>query len=182
MEQSTSLIGTIENTTAIDRVAERVQPPVRAALDANPAVADFLQGAWLGHPLHAALTDVPVGAWTAGLVLDALELRGGQEGRGDAVHAIGLVAALGAAATGLADLSRIDDDKARRVGTLHGMLNTVVAGLFGASLLARARDHRGAGIALSSVGYGILLFSAWLGGELTYRQDGAAQDGAAAGA
>ena len=24
----------------------------------------FLNGTWAGHPLHPALTDVPIGAWT----------------------------------------------------------------------------------------------------------------------
>ena len=33
-------------------------------------VKDFLNGTWLGHPLHAVLTDVPIGAFTLALVLD----------------------------------------------------------------------------------------------------------------
>jgi hypothetical protein len=27
-------------------------------------IKNFLEGAWIGHPLHAILTDVPIGAWT----------------------------------------------------------------------------------------------------------------------
>ena len=34
---------------------------------------DLLHGTWLGHPLHPALTDVPLGAWTAAMVLDAAD-------------------------------------------------------------------------------------------------------------
>ncbi len=33
-------------------------------------VRDFLAGTWLGHPLHALLTDVPIGALTLVIVLD----------------------------------------------------------------------------------------------------------------
>ena len=33
-------------------------------------VKDFLNGTWLGHPLHAVVTDVPIGALTLALVLD----------------------------------------------------------------------------------------------------------------
>jgi hypothetical protein len=31
-----------------------------------------LHGVWLGHPLHPVFTDLPLGAWTTGLVLDAV--------------------------------------------------------------------------------------------------------------
>src|SRR5262249_38554575 len=33
-------------------------------------VKDFLNGVWLGHPVHAAVTDVPIGALTVALILD----------------------------------------------------------------------------------------------------------------
>src|SRR5689334_20879360 len=48
---------------ALARVAGR--PKFRRA-------KDFLNGTWLGHPLHPALTDVPIGAWTVAVVFDAL--------------------------------------------------------------------------------------------------------------
>ena len=34
---------------------------------------NFLNGTWLGEPLHVVLTDMPVGAWTVAMVFDALE-------------------------------------------------------------------------------------------------------------
>jgi len=37
-------------------------------------VADALHSRWLGHPLHAALIDVTVGAWFLGSVLDCIGL------------------------------------------------------------------------------------------------------------
>jgi len=36
-------------------------------------IRDFLNGTWLGEPLHVVLTDVPIGAWTLAMVFDALD-------------------------------------------------------------------------------------------------------------
>ena len=36
-------------------------------------VRNFLHGTWIGHPLHAILTDIPIGTWTAAIVFDALD-------------------------------------------------------------------------------------------------------------
>src|SRR3954452_3864376 len=96
------------------------------------AVKDFLHGVWLGHPLHPVLTDVPLGAWTVALTLDALESLSGRDELGpgaDAAIAIGLAGAVGAAATGAADW-QATDDPARRVGLVHGLLNTGAALLY----------------------------------------------------
>src|SRR5262245_57040214 len=35
---------------------------------------NFLNGTWLGEPLHVVLTDLPVGAWTVAMTFDALDL------------------------------------------------------------------------------------------------------------
>ena len=35
-------------------------------------VKDFLNGVWLGHPLHAAATDIPIGTLLLTVVLDLL--------------------------------------------------------------------------------------------------------------
>ena len=45
--------------------------PVQEAVNAVPQpVRDVLDGVWLGNPLHPALTDVPIGAWSAAFALD----------------------------------------------------------------------------------------------------------------
>src|SRR5215472_408866 len=33
---------------------------------------DFLNGTWLGEPLHVVVKDVPIGAWTMAMVFDVL--------------------------------------------------------------------------------------------------------------
>jgi uncharacterized membrane protein len=55
------------------------------------------------------------------------------------------------------------------VGFVHAGMNSVVALLYGVSIFARRSRKRNLGIALSSLGFGLTLFSAWLGGELSYR-------------
>lgn len=58
---------------------ERLQKIVDKALYAggNPEaqkLRNFLNGTWLGEPLHVVLTDVPIGAWTAAMFFDFLDL------------------------------------------------------------------------------------------------------------
>src|SRR5579863_7363514 len=84
--------------------AERLQKLVHKAFDrAGPrgqSVKNFLNGTWLGEPLHAVLTDVPIGAWTTALVFDALEMASHGDTfatAADTSVAIGIVGALGAA-------------------------------------------------------------------------------------
>lgn len=168
-------VGAIEQQVWIDQVSDTVQQAVHGAFEsggpAGQQVKNALHGTWLGHQLHPVLTDVPLGAWTAALVLDALEARGGQEfGPGaDAAIAVGLAGAAGAAVTGLTDWSETGGE-ARRVGMAHGLLNAGVSLLYGASLTARRRGNRGAGRQLALLGYAASMVSAYLGGHLVYAQ------------
>lgn len=154
----------------IDRAADPVQRAIQAVLRRAPVVAEVLHGKILGHPLHAALITVPIGAWSCVLVLDiAGTVMGRKLRRGaDACCAIGLGGAVMAAAAGLADWSTTRS-VAKRVGFVHGALNIATAGIYGASLASRRIGLRGLGIALSTTGLGIAGVSAWLGGELSYR-------------
>src|ERR1041384_6417246 len=99
---SEALVKGIERQEALDGVADRLQPLVSGALEAGgPAgreVKNFLHGTWLGHPLHPVLTDVPIGAWTAALALDAVESISGRKELGagaDVALAVGLLGAAG---------------------------------------------------------------------------------------
>ena len=136
---------------------------------AGRKVKNFLHGVWLGHPLHPVLTDIPIGAWTATVVLDVLEATGrrGYARGADAALTVGLVGAVGAALTGLTDW-QATDGPARRVGVAHALLNTTSAGLFTASLLARRRQSRGTGRILGWIGFAASMAAAYLGGNLVY--------------
>lgn len=142
----------------------------KAAGPVGGQIKDFLNGVWLGHPLHPALTDVPVGAWTAACVLDALEMVTGNEAFGtgaDTSVAVGLAGAMASAVTGLSDWQYLTGPS-QRLGVVHGLLNIGVAGLYSASLGLRCSGARGAGRITSLLGYSILTVSADFGGHLVY--------------
>jgi nitrite reductase/ring-hydroxylating ferredoxin subunit len=147
-------------------LAEPLDPlsePVQEAVNAVPQpVRDVLDGVWLGNPLHPALTDVPLGAWTTALVLDLV----GSEAADDAL-AVGILGAVPAALTGLNDWSHLKDDT-KRIGTVHALLNSMALALNVASFVARRDGHRGLGRVLSGVAYAGAAFSAHLGGHLSF--------------
>ena len=151
----------------LDPVAEKMHALYEPWLGqkAPRGLRDALYGVWLGHPLHPAVVLVPAGMWTASIALDAV----GEETAADTTLLIGLVSAGAAAATGAAqwqDLQNQDD--ARRLGTLHAVLNAAATVLYGASYVQRRRDNRGSGVALAAAGFGLVNVSAWLGGDLAY--------------
>lgn len=152
-----------------DPLAEKLQPLIRRAV-APKRVRNLLDGVWLGAPLHPALTDVPVGSWTAALVLDAGSLLADDDRLGaaaDRALAVGALAAVPAAATGLNDLRDLRG-QSRRVAMVHGLLNTVGLTLTTASLLCRRSGRRGLARGLSGAGFLVSATAAHLGGELSY--------------
>ncbi len=160
----------------LDSTADILQPAVKGFFDAlGPArrgVKNFLHGTWLGHPLHPVLTDVPLGAWTATLLLDGLGGRHGRDGlarAADASLALGLAGALSSAATGLTDWGETDA-RPRRVGMAHALLNLGATALFAGSLLSRGRGSRGAGRRLALAGYLAAIAAAYLGGDLVFHE------------
>jgi len=166
----------IDRQEWLDPLADTLQQAVgqayESAGEAGRAIQNFLHGTWLGHPLHSAVTDVPIGAWTSALVMDAMEDVTGRREFGtaaDTAVAIGLVGAIAAAATGVTDWHKIDG-QARKIGLAHGLLNLGGALLCGASLAARKNGARSAGRGLSTLGFVVVMGSAWLGGKLTYSE------------
>src|SRR5207302_5588050 len=118
----------------IEETAKPLQKAVRDAFvgPAGRELKNFLHGTWLGHPLHPVLTDIPVGAWTAALALDALESISGRKECGSAADlaiGVGLLGAVGSAITGITDWSETDGP-ARRAGMLHGLLNLAATTLY----------------------------------------------------
>ncbi|HKA52367.1 MAG TPA: non-heme iron oxygenase ferredoxin subunit [Candidatus Binatia bacterium] len=164
-----TMLEVISRQDWLDRVSEKVQPAVaRALAGGGQPLQDFLNGVWLGHPLHPALTDVPLGSWTAALALDALDEISGNDGFGrgaDAAVAVGLAGA--AAVTGMADWQHLGGEE-RRVGTLHGLLNTGAALLYARSLALRQRRERRAGRGFALLGFLLSTAAAYVGGKLVY--------------
>src|ERR1700757_1861262 len=143
------------NLRLTKQLADLVEPldpvsePVQEAVQAMPKpIRDVLDGVWLGNPLHPALTDVPLGAWTAAFCLDLV----GSEAA-DGALAVGILGAVPAAVTGLNDWSHLKDD-AKRIGTVHALVNTAGLTLNVLSLAARRSGLRGLGRVLSTAAYG----------------------------
>lgn len=128
-------------------------------------VKDFLNGKWLGHSLHAALSDLPIGILTLGLLFDLLNL----QSAADIAVVAGLIALIATAVAGTADY--VDTDgRARTVATVHAVLMTTGLVLYLVSLVLRAGhpDERGLLIVLAFLGYGVITLGAWTGGEVVY--------------
>lgn len=159
----------------LDNVADRVQGAIRGYFDRQPdhgrPLRNFLHGVWLGHPLHAALTDLPVGAWTCGIVLDYLGAFTGSgelKRAGDYATGLGLVGAVAAAAAGFTDYSQVFGEQ-RRLATVHGLLNSAAALAYVTSLVGRLTGDRAGGILYATIGYALAFVSADLGGSMTFR-------------
>lgn len=162
----------IERQMWLDKIADPLQKWVKSS-SGSPGLRkfkDILHGTWFGHPLHPALTDVPLGSWTAAMLFDILWLgteNPSMASAADVTLALGLAGAGAAAVTGLADWSETDATD-RRVGFAHGLLNTgaLVSNLVSYGLRRSGKRH--AGLMLSGLSYALALFSAYLGGELSF--------------
>jgi nitrite reductase/ring-hydroxylating ferredoxin subunit/uncharacterized membrane protein len=128
-------------------------------------IRDFLAGTWLGHPLHALLTDVPIGALTLVIVLDVA----GQPAAADVALLVGVVTMIASALAGYADYSTTDG-RARVRATVHSSLMLVSLVIYVVSLAIRATGptSRTLPIALSIVAYLILAAGAFVGGDVVY--------------
>src|SRR5437764_6478032 len=118
-------VGKIEQQEWLKPAEEGLQKFVHKAFRfrGGRQVKNFLHGTWLGHPLHVILTDIPIGSWTVAIIFDAMESMTKRKAYGvvaDAAVTVGLVGAVGAAATGLTDWQDIDPP-ARRIGLVHGL-------------------------------------------------------------
>ncbi len=128
-------------------------------------IRSLLNGTWLGHPLHALLTDAPIGALFLVIVFDVL----GQPSAADGALVFGILAMLGAAVVGFADYS-VTDGKARVRATVHSslMIVALVAYLISLALRAGSPADRTIPIGLSIVAFLVLSAGAFVGGDIVY--------------
>ena len=128
-------------------------------------IKDLLNGTWLGHPLHSAITDIPIGTLLIAVVFDLLDQRVAAD---VALLATALVM-LAAAVSGAADYTDTDGT-ARSRATLHSTLMVVGLVLVVASLVVRVTGpvDRAVPIALSVVGFLVVTAGAFVGGDVVY--------------
>ncbi len=126
-------------------------------------IKDLLSGTWLGHPLHAASTDIPVGALLVSVLLDLL----GQPGAADVALVVTIVFMVVAALSGAADY--VDTDGSARVrATLHSSVMVAALLILIVSLVLRAGNptDRTIPIVLSIVGFLVVTTGAFVGGDV----------------
>ena len=160
-------------TALIDRqsgwatpLAEWAQDLLGKLFDGRTPLKNALNGTWLGHPVHPAVTDVPVGAMTVAALLDLA----GKDGAADVAVATGIAGMAASAVTGAADA--VDTyDRPRLLATVHATLMVTSLGAYLVSFLLRLGPRQGRPLArlLSFAGYGVLTAGAYVGGDLTYR-------------
>jgi uncharacterized membrane protein len=156
----------LERADALD-LPQDLLAGVVAAVPAE--VREELEGKRLGHPLHPMLTDLPIGFWTSGWVLD---LVGGRKSAPAAqlLTGLGVLSAVPTAASGLVDWPYLTPGK-KRVAVVHLLANAAATATYAGSWLARCRGHRARGIALGMLGAGVATLGGYLGGHLAYGHD-----------
>src|ERR1700694_1248127 len=123
----------IRRQTWRDKVADVLQAAVVGFYGAlgrpGRVLKNLMHGTTLlGHPLHPAVTDVPIGAWMVGVVADFVAHYTGRvpTEAGDIALAVGLSSAVFAPLTGYTDYTGTAGHE-RRVATAHGLtMGTVV--------------------------------------------------------
>jgi nitrite reductase/ring-hydroxylating ferredoxin subunit len=128
-------------------------------------IKDLLHGRWLGHPVHSATTDLPIGLLLGTVVLDLVS----QPAAADIMLVATIVTMLLSAVAGAADYIDTDGTALTRA-TLHSTLMVVALIMLIVSALMRAGAplDRTVPIALSIIGFVIVNAGAFVGGEVVY--------------
>jgi len=166
----------IAESKTIERTAQKVSSWLNEAFQATALrpLKLFLNGSWLGHPLHPLLTDVPIGAWTVTILLDiAALITGSPLGVAAAITTgLGLLAAVATAASGLMDWMDTGSPE-QSVGAVHAIFNGTATILFAASFALRwthGWQVSAGAFAIALGGYALLLAGSYLGGSLVFRR------------
>ncbi|MEW6737655.1 MAG: DUF2231 domain-containing protein [Acidobacteriota bacterium] len=125
------------------------------------------------HPIHPMLIVFPIALWIFSLISDLIFFQTSNMFWNEMAFytmAGGIIGALLAAIPGFIDWLSLTDATAKRIGSVHMILNLLLVGLFAINLWLRtfrAPDDY-LPVWLSGIGIVILAFSGWLGGELVY--------------
>lgn len=133
---------------------------------------DFLNGVWLGHPVHAVVVDVVIGAYTAVVVLDLIALIFGARDLETAtliVLGLGLLSALGAIVTGLTDFKDTLLGDQQNVTGLHGYINIASTVIFAVAFVVRVAGDADLGRWLGFAAYLVISVGAYIGGHVVYK-------------
>ena len=127
-----------------------------------------------GHPLHAMLSDLPIGALVTSVVLDVIWLAQPLATWRLAAEVALLVTVCGsvlAAGAGLWDWFGIPSEhQSKTTAAYHGWINSAGLALMLASLFVHWRLATVAGPILTFAAFAVTGVAGWLGGELVFRQ------------
>jgi len=163
----------------VDRISDALQDLVKRVIGESRRpprrFKSLLHGTWLRHPLHPLLTDIPIGAWVLAAIFDVIWFlnRGANAWSARAAEAtitIGILLALAAVVTGLADWSDSYGAE-RRVGFWHGLLNSSALLLYIVSLIIRLQIGSGEslfGAILGFIGLVTVTVGSYLGGDMVF--------------
>lgn len=154
------------------RFAEQATPwvgRVSAALGDLGNENSLLRGKGLGHPLHPALTDLPLGCWTSATILDFIGFKSSRSAATTLI-AVGIVSAVPTAAAGLADFRTMSGDN-RRIASVHAVGNAAALGCYVASLQSRMRGRHYHGVLGALAGATLSAAAGYLGGHLVFSDD-----------
>lgn len=170
-----SIDSSLEHSHVIAGLAGSIQKVMNMLLgSALHPLKVLLNGTWLEHPLHPVLTDIPIGGWTVAVLLDLVALIFGVQGLGLAsgiATGLGILGALAAIATGLADWMDVDPAELA-VGITHALINTFATIVFAVSFIILWQNGWKIGLLdtiLALVGYISVAAGGYLGGSLVFR-------------
>lgn len=131
-----------------------------------------------GKPMHAPLTDVGIGAYTAGVAMLVAGAAGFQQTAMATAAvitiAVGLIVALPTIITGLVDLFGIPaDSPARTLGWWHLTVMASATGMFAGTFRLQLAGYESgkvitSALVLGLISWGLLVVGGYLGGALTY--------------
>ncbi len=160
-----------------ERLSDTLQHIVQVIIGANRKpprrLKSLLNGTWFGHPLHPAITDVPITAWVLTAMFDVIWLITHSTWSAYAAFVtiiVGLLGALGAIITGLTDWSDTYGSE-RRVGLNHSLFNAIATLLYLISFILRLAAGPSDSIAAAIIGFlglAAVSYAAYLGGEMVF--------------
>jgi len=164
MKRWGDVVDRVARARVLDRAAGAVRDAVHAVLPPG-AVKDAAHGVWLGHPLHPALAQLPLGCFTGAALLDLTGMPGSGSSR---LIGLGLASSAPAAMAGLVDYADGHEDQ-QRVGVVHAAANSAALACYAVSLLLRRSGRGRGGVAAGLAGYACATLGATLGGDLAFR-------------
>jgi nitrite reductase/ring-hydroxylating ferredoxin subunit/uncharacterized membrane protein len=153
----------VESAAFLDAPADALMGAVSKAIPSGP-LKDLVSGTWLGHPLHPALTDLPIGFWTSAWMLDLI---GGKRSANAArmLVGLGIASAVPTAISGASDWADTAAPE-KRVGLVHAAANSVALACYVVSFVHRVRGRRAKGVLWGWLGAGAATVGGALGGHL----------------